>query len=72
MNMPAPTVLLWNLDGERGRGWRLAAMRLKIRVRDVHPAEYGAPLGALLRAGPADAPAPGPVMAFSEPMLLID
>ena len=70
--MPAPAVLLWNLDGEQGRGWRLAAMRLRIRIRDVRPGEYGVPLGALLSAGQAEAPAPGPVMAFSEPMLLID
>ena len=45
--MKQPILLCYNLEGERLNRIRLAAMRLKIRVRPVKKEEYGKALGAL-------------------------
>ena len=45
--MKQPVLLCYNLSGEKMQKIRLAAMRLKIRVRPVTRAEYGQTLSAL-------------------------
>ena len=42
-----PTLLCYNLSGERAAKIRFAAMRFSILLRPVAPEEYGRPLGAL-------------------------
>ena len=42
-----PTMLCYNLTGERGRKIRFAAMGLGIKLRNVDAEEYRQPLGAL-------------------------
>ena len=48
-----PTLLCYNLTGERGRKIRFAAMGLSIKLRNVEENEYQQPLSAL--CGLADA-----------------
>ena len=45
--MKQPVLLCYNLKEEHARGVRMAAMRLKIRVRGVQKDEYALPVGAL-------------------------
>ena len=45
--MKQPVLLCYNLSGERARGVRMAAMRLKVRVREVRKDEYALPVGSL-------------------------
>ena len=68
--MSTPAVLLFGLEGERGKAWRAAAERLRIRVRQVSPAEADRPLLELLRAdgGAALSPLAQPL---GEPMLVM-
>ena len=42
-----PTVLTYNLSGERSSRLRLICLRLNLHVRVVSPSEYGLPIGAL-------------------------
>lgn len=67
--MSAPTVLFYNLDTEKGRRIKLLCLPLKIRVRNVSPAEYGLTLEALLRG---EAPEDGAgAEGFPEEMLVM-
>lgn len=66
--MKRPVLLCYNLGGERLRGARMAAMRLKIRCRIVGPQEFGVPLGALCDGLPAPAAQAEP---FSDEMLVM-
>lgn len=65
-----PTLLCYNLQGERARQIKLCAMRLRIFIREVRPAEYGWPLAALcgLESEAADAAS---AEAFEDEMLLL-
>lgn len=51
--MKQPVLLCYNMEGERLSKIRLAAMRLKIRVRTVAPEEYALTLAALCGMEPA-------------------
>ena len=42
-----PTVLTYNLTGERATRIHMICLRLKLRVRAVSPEEYALPVGAL-------------------------
>ncbi len=76
--MPSPVVLTMGFDPEGTRAVMRAAMRLKIRVRPVHPQEADVPLGELCRTpAPQNLSAPGApfpgamlVMAFFPPGLM--
>ena len=48
--MKPPVLLTYNLCGERAAKIRLVAMRFRIRVRGVQPAEYDRPIGELLES----------------------
>ncbi|MBE5808484.1 MAG: DUF3783 domain-containing protein [Clostridiales bacterium] len=48
-----PVILLYNLHGERGMHIRMIALKLKLRMREVHPDEIGQPVGALAGLLPA-------------------
>lgn len=52
-----PTVLLYNLDGEKGSKIRVACMYHKLKLRPVQPEEYGQTLETLLGLSPATEPA---------------
>lgn len=47
--MNAPTVLLYNLETEKGRKIKLLCLTLKLRARSVAPEEYGLSLSGLLK-----------------------
>lgn len=68
--MKQPILLCYNLEGERLNRIRLAAMRLKIRIRPVKKEEYGKALGALCGLFPLEeeAGAPG---GFDDEMLVM-
>ena len=67
--MRQPVLLCYNLKDESFRKVRLAAMRFKIRIRPVPPAEYGETLAALCgMEPPAGLPAPG---TFADEMLVM-
>lgn len=67
--MKQPLMLCYNMGGERLRAMRMAAMRLKIRVRPVEKGEYGLTLGALCGLEEAgEAPA---VEDFGQEMLVM-
>ena len=51
--MKQPVLLCYNLTGEKMQKIRLAAMRLKIRVRPVEKAEYAQTIAALCGADAA-------------------
>ena len=68
--MKQPTLLMYNLSGERARAISMAAMRLKIRVRRVEPEEYGLPL-AILCGLEAEAPEAVQVQPFEDEMLVM-
>ena len=53
-----PTVLLYNLEDEKGSKIRVACMYHKLKLRPVQPEEYGQTLEALLGLVPAAEPAP--------------
>lgn len=65
-----PTLLCYNLSGERGSRVRFAAMRLGILLRNVDREEYGQPLEALCGlSAPEETPETGE--AFEEEMLVM-
>lgn len=68
--MKQPVLLCYNLEGERLGRIRLAAMRLKIRVRLVEKEAYALPVGALcgMEAEPAQGEATG---GFDDEMLVM-
>lgn len=68
--MSAPVVLLFGLEGDKGKAWRTAATHLRIRMRQVPPAEADLPLLELLREDGGKAPSPL-VLPLSEPMLVM-
>ena len=43
-----PTILFYNLNNPKGKQIKLLCMRLKIRIRQVEPADYTLPVGKLL------------------------
>ena len=43
-----PTILMYNLDNEKGRLIRMICLRLKVFIRPVSPEEYGLPVAVLL------------------------
>ena len=49
--MAVPTVLLYNLENEKGRKIKLLCLTQKLRARAVSPAEYGETVGALAGFG---------------------
>ena len=66
-----PTLLLYNLDNEKGNRLRMLAMRLRIRIQNVAPEEYGETLAALTgraeRAGvPCETPFSGEMLVFAD------
>lgn len=65
-----PTVLLYNLDGEKGSKLRVVCMYHKLKLRPVQPEEYGQPLEALLGLAPAAEPAPSAATPFADEMLV--
>ncbi len=67
--MGAPTVLLYNLDTEKGRRIKLLCLSLKMRVKSVPPAAFGMTLAAFLQGEtPEGEEAAQP---FSEEMLVM-
>lgn len=66
--MPVPTILLYNLNGERGRQIKLICLPLRIRARNVFPEEYGLTLSQLLNGEKPVSPGSAP---FSDEMLLM-
>ena len=63
-----PVLLMYNLDNEKGRLIRAICLRLKIRIQNVNPAEFGQPVGALAGLSPRlDAACESP---FADEMLL--
>lgn len=66
--MGMPTVLLYNLDSEKGRKIKLLCLVQKLRVRSVAPEECGLTLLELLEG---KEPAGEPAEVFSEEMLLM-
>lgn len=46
--MAVPTVLLYNLDTDKGRQIKLLCLTMKLRARSVSPAEYSLTLSDLL------------------------
>lgn len=65
-----PTLLCYNLTGERGRKIRFAAMGLSIKLRSVEENEYHQPLSVLCGLEEAGEPIP-PEGMFSEEMLVM-
>lgn len=43
-----PTVLLYNLDADKGRKLKALCLTLKLRARSVEPEEFSQPLNAVL------------------------
>ena len=68
--MSAPAVLLFGLSGEPGRLWRAAALRLRIRIREVSPAECDTALADILQNAAPEAAA-APLAPLPEPMLVM-
>lgn len=66
--MGAPTVLLYNLDSEKGRQIKLLCLVQRLRVRSVTPEEYGLTLSDLLSG---KAPENTDAEPFSEEMLVM-
>lgn len=68
--MVVPTVLLYNLENEKGRKIKLLCLTQKLRAKAVSPAEYRETVGALAGFGErTGAPYIGP--GFSEEMLVM-
>ena len=68
--MSVATVLLYNLEQEKGRKIKLLCLAQKLRAKVVSPGEYGEPVGALAGFGErTGAPYTGP--GFSEEMLVM-
>ncbi len=66
-----PSVMLcYNLQGEKAAQIKLLAMRLRVRIREVAPGEYGETLAALCGMEPGTGAAP---MAepFADEMLVL-
>mgnify|MGYP001638833730 CR=1 FL=1 len=60
--MSQPTILMYNLENDKGSRLRLLCLKLHVRVRSVRPGEYGEPLSALAGlSAPTGAPADGPI-----------
>ncbi len=66
--MGAPTVLLYNLDTEKGRRIKLLCMALKLRVRSVSPEKYGLTVDQVLHGEGAETSGGEP---FPEEMLVM-
>lgn len=63
-----PAILLYNLNGEKGRRIRGLCLRLRVRIQNVSPAEHGETLAALTgRAERANVPCESP---FADEMLV--
>ena len=63
-----PQILLYNLNNEKGGRLRMLAMRLRVRIQNVAPEEYGETLAALVgKAERTNAPCDAP---FAEEMLV--
>ena len=65
------SVLLYNLGGDKGSRLRMLCLRLRVRIQEVAPGEYGETLAALTgRAerthAPAGAPLAGEMLVFVE------
>ncbi len=67
--MPAPLVLLYNLDTPKGAKIRRMCLPLRLRTRLVRPEEYALPLSALVEGASSEATCPEHV--FSDEMLLL-
>lgn len=62
-------ILFYNLDGGKGSRLRMLAMRLRVRVQNVSPTEFGETLAALTGREPrtnaaCDAPFSGEMLVF--------
>lgn len=67
--MAVPTVLLYNLDTDKGRQIKLLCLTMKLRARSVSPAEYSLTLSDLLSGKAAEGQAAE--KTFSEEMLVM-
>ena len=65
-----PTLLMYNLDNEKGRFIRMLCLRLRVFIRPVSPSEYGLPISALLGNPHPGGTAPSDPDAFQDEMLL--
>ena len=63
-----PTILMYNLDNEKGRLIRMICLRLKVFIRPVSPEEYGLPVAVLLEKDFPGQSAPSE--PFSDEMLV--
>ena len=65
-----PTVLLYNLENEKGRKIKTLCLTLKLRARSVGVEDFGQPLDSVLGLEPAlDAPGEGEM--FSDEMMVM-
>ena len=66
------TLLLYNLDRRTGGAIKVLCAKLRLQWREIDPADYDKPLGALLGL-PArtEAPDASPALPFREPMLVM-
>lgn len=65
-----PTVLLYNLDTEKGRRIKALCLTLKLRARSVEPEAFAQPLDAVLGlAPPSQEPEAGE--AFSQELMVM-
>ena len=72
MKPSGETVLLYNIDSEKGRKLRMLMLRMGMRARVVDKADYGKPVGLL--AGLKDVTVEDPdgeVSDFSEEMMVM-
>lgn len=67
--MAVPTVLLYNLDTDKGRQIKLLCLTMKLRARSVSPAEYSLTLSDLLSGKTAEGQAAE--KTFPEEMLVM-
>ena len=65
-----PTVLLYNLDSEKGRKIKALCLVLKLRARSVPLEDFAMPLNSLLGLAPREE-APSPGEPFGEEMLVM-
>lgn len=52
--MSTPTLLMYNLENEKGAKIKLICLSMKIKIRIVKPEEYLQPLGAVAGLGPGN------------------
>ena len=65
-----PTVLLFNLENDKGRQIKALCLALKLRARSVPPEDFSQPIEALMGLRPREE-APPPVRAFPHEMLVM-